>query len=164
MEDNDLFNEKKNKDLNLNAAVVFYSGGTRLDTKMVITNEFDRTKSSEGFNLYLFAEDKNFNLENGEKTIYMKVEFNHAGNGKTLPMIMWPKIDGKYVPLTMDNFIENLYIPIKLTYIDGKYVYYIPGAENSDNGNIDLILFEPKLDIIEDVDGDGELINPYQRT
>ena len=155
MEDNDLFNEKKNKDLNLNAAVVFCSGGTRLDTKMVITNEFDRTKSSEGFNLYLFAEDKNFNLENGEKTIYMKVEFNHAGNGKTLPMIMWPKklINGKweYVPLTTDNFIENLYIPIKLTYINDRYVYYIPDAYKNENGNIDLVLFEPKIDYEDDV-------------
>ena len=151
MEDNDLFNEKKNKDLNLNAAVVFCSGGTRLDTKMVITNEFDRTKSSEGFNLYLFAEDKNFNLENGEKTIYMKVEFNHAGNGKTLPMIMWPKVNGEYVPLTIDNFIENLYIPIKLTYINGRYVYYIPDAYKNENGNIDLVLFEPKIDYEDDV-------------
>ena len=151
MEDNDLFNEKKNKDLNLNAAVVFCSGGTRLDTKMVITNEFDRTKSSEGFNLYLFAEDKNFNLENGEKTIYMKVEFNHAGNGKTLPMIMWPKVNGEYVPLTMDNFIENLYIPIKLTYINDRYVYYIPDAYKNENGNIDLVLFEPKIDYEDDV-------------
>ena len=151
MEDNGLFNEKKNKDLNLNAAVVFCSGGTRLDTKMVITNEFDRTKSSEGFNLYLFAEDKNFNLENGEKTIYMKVEFNHAGNGKTLPMIMWPKVNGEYVPLTMDNFIENLYIPIKLTYINDRYVYYIPDAYKNENGNIDLVLFEPKIDYEDDV-------------
>lgn len=155
MEDNDLFNEKKNKDLNLNAAVVFYSGGTRLDTKMVITNEFDRTKSSEGFNLYLFAEDKNFNLENGEKTIYMKVEFNHAGNGKTLPMIMWPQklINGKpeYIPLTTDNFIENLYIPIKLTYINDRYVYYIPDAYKNENGNINLVLFEPKIDYEDDV-------------
>ena len=151
MEDNGLFNEKKNKGLNLNAAVVFCSGGTRLDTKMVITNEFDRTKSSEGFNLYLFAEDKNFNLENGEKTIYMKVEFNHAGNGKTLPMIMWPKVNGEYVPLTMDNFIENLYIPIKLTYINDRYVYYIPDAYKNENGNIDLVLFEPKIDYEDDV-------------
>ena len=151
MEDNGLFNEKKNNDLNLNAAVVFCSGGTRLDTKMVITNEFDRTKSSEGFNLYLFAEDKNFNLENGEKTIYMKVEFNHAGNGKTLPMIMWPKVNGEYVSLTIDNFIENLYIPIKLTYINGRYVYYIPDAYKNENGNIDLVLFEPKIDYEDDV-------------
>ena len=168
MEENDLFNEKKNEGINLNAAVVMCSADTvsaRVDTKVVLTNEYDRTKSSEGFNIYLFSDDKNLNLENSEKTIYMKVEFNHAGNGKTIPLIMWPKDkNGVYTALTVDNFIENLYIPIKLTYIDGKYVYYIPGAKNNDNGNIDLILFEPKLDIIEDVDGNGNLINPYQRT
>ena len=155
MEENDLFNPKKNKGVNLNAAVVLYSGGTRIDSKMVITNEFDRTKSSEGFNLYLFAEDKNFNLENGEKTIYMKVEFNHAGNGKTIPMIIWPKDEGgNYVPLTIDNFIESLYIPIKLTYINDRYVYYIPDAYKNENGDISLVLFEPKVDYEDDVPED----------
>lgn len=153
MEENGLFDVEG---INPNAAVVLCSADTvssRVDTKMVLTNEYDRTKSSEGFNIYLFSEDKNLNLENGEKTIYMKVEFNHAGNGKTIPLIMWPKDeDGKYTALTIDNFIENLYIPIKLTYIDGKYVYYIPNAINNDNGNIDLVLFEPKLDFIDDAD------------
>ena len=153
MEENGLFDVEG---INPNAAVVLCSADTvssRVDTKKVLTNEYDRTKSSEGFNIYLFSEDKNLNLENGEKTIYMKVEFNHAGNGKTIPLIMWPKDEsGKYIALTIDNFIENLYIPIKLTYIDGKYVYYIPGAEKNDNGNIDLVLFEPKLDFIDDAD------------
>ena len=153
MDENGLFDVEG---INPNAAVVLCSADTvssRVDTKMVLTNEYDRTKSSEGFNIYLFSEDKNLNLENGEKTIYMKVEFNHAGNGKTIPLIMWPKDeDGKYIALTIDNFIENLYIPIKLTYIDGKYVYYIPNAINNDNGNIDLVLFEPKLDFIDDAD------------
>ena len=154
MEENDLFNAKKNKELNLNAAVVFCSSSTvsaRVDTQMVVTNEFDKTKSAEGFNLYLFAEDTTFGVdENGEKTIYMKVEFNHAGNGKTIPMIMWPKNENTYVPLTVNNFIDSLYIPIKLTYINGKYAYYIEDAYKNEDGNISLVLFEPKLDFIED--------------
>ena len=153
MEENDLFNAKKNKEINLNAAVVFCSSSTvsaRVDTQMVVTNEFDKTKSAEGFNLYLFAEDTTFGVdENGEKTIYMKVEFNHAGNGKTIPMIMWPKNGDTYVPLTVNNFIDSLYIPIKLTYIDGKYAYYIEDAYRNEDGNISLVLFEPKLDFIE---------------
>ena len=154
MEENDLFNNRTNKKLNLNAAVVFCSATTvsaRVDTQMVITNEFDRTKSSEGFNLYLFAEDKNFNIENGVKTIYMKVEFNHAGNGKTIPMIAWPKDDNGYIALTANNFIESLYIPINLTYINDRYVYYIPDAYKNENGNIDLVLFEPKIDYPDDI-------------
>jgi hypothetical protein len=152
MEENGLLKDVEN----MNVAVVMYSASTdsRVDTKMVITNEFDRTKSAEGFNIYLFAKDRNINLENGEKTIYMKVEFNHAGNGKTLPMIMWPKVDNEYVSLTIKNFLDSLYIPIKLTYINGRYVYYIPDAYKNENGNIDIVLFEPKIDILET---DGEI-------
>ena len=136
---------------NKNAMVVLCddnSVSARLDTKMVITNEYDRTKSSEGFNLYLFESDTNINLdENGERTIYMKVEFNHAGNGKTIPMMAWPKgSDGGYTPLTVDNFFDSLYIPIKLSYFNKRYVYYIPDAFKDENGNISLVLFEPKLD------------------
>lgn len=169
MEENDLFNKKKNKDINLNAAVVFCSADTvsaRVDTKIVVTNEYDRTKSSEGFNIYLFAEDINFQVnENGEKTIYMKVEFNHAGIGKTIPMILWPKFywdanlqnedntkggyryTDEYQPLTISNFMRALYIPIQITYFNDRYVYYIPDAKNyMEDGNISLVLFEPKLD------------------
>lgn len=153
MEENDLFNPKINKDINLNVAVVLCSADTasaRVDTKIILTNEYDKTKSSEGFNLYLFSDDKNMHIENAEKTIYMKVEFNHAGNGKTIPLIMWPKDEnGDYTSLTVENFIENLYIPVKLVYLNGRYTYYIPNAINN-NGNIEMILFEPKLDYPED--------------
>ena len=159
-----LFNEDNaidTSDFNQNAVIVFCSANTvsaRVDTQMVITNEYDRTKSAEGFNLYLFAEDATFGEdENSAKTIYMKVEFNHAGNGKTIPMIMWPKSGDTYVPLTINNFIENLYIPIKITYINDKYVYYIPNAYKNENGNISLVLFEPKLDFDEkEGTGNGE--------
>lgn len=152
MEENDLFNEENNPNINLNAAVVFSSADTehRVDSKIVITNEYDKTQSAEGFNIYLFEDDKNLNLENSEKTIYMKVEFNHAGNGKTIPMIMWPKSGALYEKLTVDNFIDSLYIPVKLVYINGKYVYYIPSAYKNENGNISLVLFEPKLDFVDE--------------
>lgn len=135
--------------------VLTRDGDNPVDTRLVITNEFDRTKSAEGFNLYLFAEDHNLIDENGEKTIYMRVEFNHAGNGKTIPMIMWPKRNNVFVPLTTENFIESLYIPVKISYINGRYVYYIPTA-NTNDGNIELILFEPKLDMLPDTENDGD--------
>jgi hypothetical protein len=142
---------------NENAVAVFCNTGTPVDSQIVVTNEYDRTKSSEGFNLYLFAEDRNYNIEeNGQKTIYMKVEFNHAGNGKTIPMIMWPKKDGKYVALTRDNFLSSLYIPVQIAYINKRYVYFIEDAYRNENGNIDLVLFEPKITHIEDNPIDGE--------
>ena len=142
---------------NQNCTVVLTEeGNNRVDTKLTITNEFNRSKSSEGFNIYLFADDYNLVNENTEKTIYMKVEFNHAGNGKTIPMIMWPKDGDKYCPLTTNNFINSLYIPVKTLYLNERYVYYIPNAINND-GNIELILFEPKLDMIPDknINNDG---------
>lgn len=136
--------------INENAFIVLYSGGTRVDTKITVTNEYDKTKCSEGFNLYLFAEDKNFEMENSKKTIYMKIEFNHAGNGKTIPMIKWPTDENdNFIPLTTDNFIDSLYIPITLSYINGRYVYDIEGAVTRDN-NMTLVLYEPKLDMLKD--------------
>jgi hypothetical protein len=150
MKENNLFEEVKN----MNAAVVFCddeNSPTRIDTKFSITNEYDRTKSSEGFNIYLFSSDRNINTEKNEKTIYMKVEFNHAGNGKTIPMIIWPKNEqGEYISLTTENFFDSLYIPIKMAYLNGKYIYYIPDAFKNEDGEISLVLFEPKLDFIPD--------------
>lgn len=165
-----------------NTLVTLYFGdrnndkeGSRVDTKITVTNEYDRTKSSEGFNLYLFSEDKIFESENGEKTIYMKVEFNHAGNGKTIPLIMWPIADkrtckicgnytgadkcecgsdefyeiGHFIPLTTKNYIDSLYIEVKISYVNGRYVYYIPRAIEKDY-NLNLVLYEPKLDMLKD--------------
>jgi hypothetical protein len=146
--------EKMNS--NKNVAYVSIEEGVRLDSKIVVTNEYDRTKSSEGFNIYLFADDHKRDEENFEKTIYMKVEFNHAGNGTTVPLVMWPKKDGVFCPLTVENFFESLYIPIKIRYILDKYVYYIPSALNKD-GNISLILFEPKMD--ESPDDNTDVVN-----
>ena len=128
---------------NENTEIVFYDDGeNKVNMDLTITNEYDRTRSAEGFNIYLFADDAIDG--NSARTIYMKVEFNHAGNGKTMPMIMWPKSGGVYTSLTVDNFIESLYIPIEIMKVDGKYVYMIPGAEYN-NGNLRLMLFEPKI-------------------
>lgn len=134
---------------NQNVNVVFCENenvGCRLDSKITITNEYDKSKSAEGFNIYLFSDD--IPEGNSGKTIYMKIEFNHAGNGKTIPMVMQPKdIGGNYMPLTIDNFIENLYIPIDIKKFGDKYIYTIQNAEYDQDGNIELILFEPKLEI-----------------
>lgn len=148
------------KDFNANAIVVFYRGidkegiKNEINTKISITNEYNKNKSSEGFNLYLFAEDDTSYTENEDRTIYMKVEFNHAGNGKTTPLIMWPKDDeGNFIRLTSENYIDSLFIEVKLSYNkeNGKYTYYIPRAEMNSDYNLDIILYEPKLEEIENL-------------
>ena len=64
-------------------------------------------------------------------------------------LILWPKKNGKYVPLTTENFVESLYIPIQIRYYKDKYIYTVPSAKN-ENDSIILRLFEPKLDQIKD--------------
>lgn len=122
------------------------SVSARLDTEICIKSEMDNMASSEGFNLYLFGDDAGIRDEGKPyRTIYMKVEFNHAGNGKTIPMIMWPKDEnGNFRDLTADTFLNDLYIPVHVGYIDDRFVYSLPTVEN-ENGNLRLILFEPKL-------------------
>lgn len=71
--------------------IVWYDNNSlsaRLDTEIVLRDEYNTEHSSEGFNLYLFADDAMG--VNNARTIYMKVEFNHAGNGKVIPMALWP--------------------------------------------------------------------------
>jgi len=57
----------------------------RLSSKIIIDNKYATDTSSEGFYLYIFREYSE-NLH--PKPIYMKVEFNHAGIGRTIPFIV----------------------------------------------------------------------------
>ena len=130
---------------NGNTIGVFYEGDRdkMLEVKLHVTNEYGRDSSAEGFNIYLFADDAP--KGNAVKTIYMKVEFNHAGNGKTIPLIMWPRKGNTDWGLTIDNFLENLYIPIEISEVDGQYIYVVKGGR-CENGHLEIPLFEPKLD------------------
>lgn len=141
------------------------------DTQMVIPNEekrlaahfsiknmYESSESSEGFYLYLFKE---FNNGLHERTIYMTVEFNHAGYGKTVKFTQ--PHDGNYNLLTYsdmkkDDFLRGyplntiydyLYIPIKVKYDFNlkKYFYYLPKGlvKNDDNNVMRFNLYELKI-------------------
>ena len=128
----------------------------RIDSQITIHNEFDATKSSEGFNLYLFADDCEIVDDDKDfRTIYMKVEFNHAGYGKTIPFIVWPNKVGDD-DLTIDKYFESVYIPLRIQHINDKYYYYFDVDDKShplwpyvqcdkDAKSIIFNLFEPKL-------------------
>lgn len=139
------------QDLHPGYPIVFEQDYERLDSRIVITSENDLTSSSEGFNLYLFKDDVD---ETSARTIYMKVEFNHAKFGKTIPMIMWP-IDERtkrFLPLTIENYLDSLYIPITLRFLNGSMTYEINGVrydymKNQLSDTINLMLFEPKIDL-----------------
>lgn len=125
----------------------FYAPSDLLTAEMFVSSENDRSSSAEGFNLYLFSDDSP--KANEERTIYMKVEFNHAGYGRKFPMILWPNENGIPKPLTRKNFYDYLYIPVVVSYDkkNGKYFYYIKGAKNdTENNVIRFALFEPKVE------------------
>lgn len=138
-------------------AVGLYPKGIRVDSKLLITNEFDKSKCAEGFNVYLFAEDAplgdeevpdNGILEDGknyEKPIYLKVEFNHAKTGKTIPLIT----NGEESGISVDKYLDSLYIKLWIGYNieQGVYYYRIPQSEHikREGTKIILTLFEPKL-------------------
>lgn len=111
----------------------------RLDTRLTITSEMDTTKSAEGFNVYLFKSDV---PQNSTTTIYMKVEFNHAKFGKTIPFLAL----GNGQKVTVDNYLSALYIPVQIRYINDRYTYYFPTANNNTaEKSITINLYEPRI-------------------
>jgi hypothetical protein len=128
-----------------NNKLILTDENKRLSCKMKINNRYETETSSEGFYLYIFKE---FTTNLRERTIYMKVDFNHAGIGKTM-QFMWPTYDDgktevdnigdlkKGYPL--NKIYSKLFIPIKIIYDDvrQRYCYYIDRKyQEGDNGFI----------------------------
>lgn len=57
----------------------------RLSSRLTIKSKYETDTSSEGFYYYIFRE---YQEKLHPKPIYMKVEFNHAGIGKTIPFLI----------------------------------------------------------------------------
>lgn len=75
----------------------------RLSTQIRISDRHSNTTSADGFYLYLWK-DNNTTIPTD---IYMKCEFNHAGYGRILPMMMPFKNNGGYNDniTTFDNIV-----------------------------------------------------------
>ena len=108
---------------------VMKNDSKRVSSKFIIKNKYTTDTSSEGFYLYMFREYSE-NLH--PKPIYMKVEFNHAGVGRTIPFIVPMKwkhsADNEYVPdrkLTLNsNDIEEFKKGYPLSYVYAQT--YVP--------------------------------------
>lgn len=111
----------------------------RLSSQFIVRDEYDITKSSEGFNIYLFEDD--MPLKNNENDIYLKIEFNHAGYGRTIPFVLLKEGNQE---LTINNYFDYLYIGVKIIYNDSGYYYVVPNATNEGNCLV-FNLFEPLL-------------------
>ena len=139
-----------------------YNNENNLTASFVINDKYNNTASSEGFYLYLFPDGLN---EESGKTIYMKVEFNHAGYGKTLPFILPTAKDGAILNFSNKNFPEHLinedgdlreyfrqlYIPVIVKYDSflKEYVYHFQNdklfSKNVLNDELEINLYEPKI-------------------
>lgn len=135
----------------------------RLSCSFSIKNRYEAPESSEGFYLYLFKE-----YSNGmhERSIYLKVEFNHAGEGKTVNFMQMYRQNGDKKQMinwgskysynnykdgyTLQELYEHLYIEIKVKYDkeNKRFCYYLPewmSEKNSDKNLMRLSLFEVKI-------------------
>jgi hypothetical protein len=137
----------------------------RLAARFTVSNMFESAESSEGFYLYLFRE---YSTNLRPQTIYLKVEFNHAGEGRTINF-MQPFSgeslldDGAMYDLStsegqaalkegvpIGQIFSRMYIPVRVKYSlkDKKYYYYLPKAlteHNGDNHQMRFSLYEIKI-------------------
>ena len=137
----------------------------RLGSEFVVTNKYETNDSSDGFYIYMFRE---YSENLTPKPIYMKVEFNHASYGRTIPFIIpmkWENGEDTYKypksALTLNDLDElksgikledsyaQSYIPLYAVY-DFKhkqygYVFDKRYVKVSDDGNVILNLFEIKF-------------------
>lgn len=132
----------------------------RLSSRITVKDKHNTETSSEGFYFYMFREFSN-NLR--PSRVYLKIDFNHAGIGKSIPLIIPRKNISKSNPIgeplyihkeddlekmkdgfTFKDIYKQLYIPIDVIYDDknNRYVYYLPDElrENDELGVDDSIL------------------------
>lgn len=110
------------------------------------------THSSEGFYLYLFPSLVNkLKDENGISRIYMRVEFNHAKYGKTIPLVFcekplenYTKTLSGFVGTDLSKLYDEMYIPIILIEMNGKYFWFF-SYNGEDENNPVFSLWEPKI-------------------
>lgn len=71
----------------------------RLSCQFTVRDKFQSDASSDGFYLYLWKDNESGVMPSD---IYMKVEFNHAGYGRTIPFMMpfWDPYKYKYTKKT----------------------------------------------------------------
>lgn len=156
--------EIKGYDTESNVMYIDVDGFPRLSSQFIVTDKFDTNKSSEGFYLYLF----NKKLPKKEpETIYMKVEFNHAKYGKTIPFLYFVNEDKSPISnktgvktsymetddnggykIDMDSYFNDLFIELEMKYDEKTrgYIYYLPYINDDKNSN-DIVfnLFEPRI-------------------
>lgn len=109
----------------------------RLSSQFVVKDKNTSKSSSEGFYLYLWKEDETPIPQD----IYMKVEFNHSGFGRTIPFMMpySENSDGEKSIKSFQDIVDDFTKPeqaytmsdyLKYSYIHLKYVYDVENQKH----------------------------------
>jgi hypothetical protein len=143
----------------------------RISSRLSIKNKYETSTSSEGFYLYIFRE---YSEKLRPKPIYMKVEFNHAGIGRTIPFTIpmkWNAPDSNSIEtperalmlsatttdlkemkegIPLSRVRTQLYIPLYAVYDfkNKEYAYVFDERYvdvDDENGVVNLNLFELKV-------------------
>ena len=146
-------------DSNSNVLEIDKEGFDSITSQFIVTDKFNTNKCSEGFYLYLFNKTLPKKVE---EPIYMKVEFNHAKYGKTIPFLYFTNRDKtpsdtpkrRYIDIVngqtsvdMESYFTDLHIEMRVKYDEEtrSYIYYLPYDNTTESTDIVLNLFEPKI-------------------
>lgn len=156
-----------------------FDESVRLSSRLVVDNKYDTDTSSEGFYIYMFRE---YSKKLHPKDIYMKIEYNHAGVGKTIPLFVPMNLDDEKNPerltfkdleelkkgIPLDQVYKQSYIPLKAVYDfkNKEYAYMFDEhyIEPIENGVLNLNLFEMKISTEEEVVTGGTATRTVSRT
>ena len=143
-----------------------YDNDDRLSSHLSVTDRYNTEHSSEGFYSYIL---KNVATKKKKQTIYLKIEFFHAGLGIKIPMVIPTDNNKNAINLWTNSSLNTLkkgyksdeihlrqYIPIDIFYSTERreYVYQVSESHNfqnaifkNDDGKYKLIfnLFELKV-------------------
>jgi hypothetical protein len=134
----------------------------RLSSQISVKNKYNSTASSEGFYLYTWESDGDVTIP---MDIYMKAEFNHAGYGRTIPMMapykdVTPGFKTNYDIIDdwnnggygIKKYQRYSYIHLKAEYDNTmkRYIYYLDpttyGNTPKIDGNIiNINLYEARI-------------------
>ena len=131
----------------------------QLSCNFTCFNKHNMNGSSEGYYLYLFPslvndpnleDETNTGTTDNGKQIYMRIEFNHAKYGKTIPLI-WRKNDTPLqnytdineeegrtkISTNLAELYDNMYIPITIKYDSNRksYVWFFSNINEEDENN-----------------------------
>lgn len=136
-----------------------WDNGSRMDSRMVITNRSNTDTSSEGFYFYIFRE---LGTSTYERNLYMRVDFCNAATGIASPLCLLPanKAGDSYIGHSdndelakfkegypLRELYDNMYITLEAIYDYNRkrYVYAFPEWVYGDDNMVKLNLFEIKI-------------------